>query len=50
MNELIRIDPNNCGCYRVRGFSERGIGDTASAARDLKKFNECTASTSSAKN
>ena len=45
MNELIRVDPSNCRCYQVRGFSERGVGDTAAAARDLKKYADCNSGT-----
>jgi len=37
-NQLIGIDPKNPTYWQVRGFSKRGIGDTAGAARDLTEF------------
>jgi tetratricopeptide (TPR) repeat protein len=37
-NQLIGIDPKNPQYWQVRGFSKRGIGDTAGAARDLTEY------------
>jgi tetratricopeptide (TPR) repeat protein len=39
-NELIRINPNKPEYWQVLGYCKRGMGDTAGAARDLKRFND----------
>jgi len=38
--QLVGINPNKDVAYQVLGYCQRGIGDTAAAARSLKRFNE----------
>ncbi len=38
--QLVGINPNKDTAYQVLGYCQRGIGDTAAAARSLKKFSE----------
>ena len=37
-NQLIGMDPKKMEYWQVRGFSKRGVGDTAGAARDLTEY------------
>lgn len=39
-NELIRLDASKPEYWQVLGYSKRITGDTAGAARDLKRFND----------
>lgn len=42
-NELIRLNPNEPKYWQVLGYCKRGIGDTAGAARDLKRYQDLRA-------
>jgi len=39
-SELLKLNASRAEAFQVLGYCRRGVGDTAGAARDLKRFNE----------
>ncbi len=45
-SDLLKIESTRAEIFQVLGYCRRGIGDTAGAARDLKRFSELRTQTS----